>query len=887
MRVSRCGLIPCVLVVAALSSPVLRAQGVPLWRVDANGTVEIPGGGVPTHVVSERVGDVVLEKDVIRFERAGGKLTFPARAGFGIDDKRSFTLSMDLRTTSSAFATPLMCREGSAVHYSFVIGRHPGTIAFEPWCWARARAESVTRIDDGAWHHVVGVYDGDAHRIAIVCDGVLEADVAVPAGFAGSAAPGLRFGDNLDPGVRQAFVGELKDPGLTLGVPMDLVDQRARIADATVFPADEVAAMLSLWNDARRVRRAPSAKGVDDWTTQASHVRALVQDACGLWPPPGAGLRLAGGESPGTSDANLSPTDFAKFHPMPALDVIEGGRIEHDDWSVTRIYWQTFPGHHASGWLYLPVGDVPDHSRAAVLCPHGHWGGGATHPVVQKRCITLARAGYVVLAVDSSHVEDTRIGLAPLSVMTWSNLRGLELLRSRADVDPMRIGCTGASGGGQQTYYLTALDTGLAAAVPAVMACHFHEILGTDGPHCHCNHTPFLAQWTDMPIMAACFAPTPELFLTVTGDWTHEFPERGFPEVAAIYDLFGARDRVGVLQWNKGHDYDRPMRNAMYAFFARHLRGETAPDPELEKEEAPAEDPARLLALERNDVARDPAAIVAEFTSRLCRPVPTAADIGRSDFVETVRRRFARLFAHEAVPARAPVREATPAGEGHGFEKWVVPADGEVSLPALIARPAGPLVQGCVVLIHPRGKQVATTAHAGLLTRLHDEGFVVVLADVRYTGELDGGRNWRDLHGRFYGLDEGQLAVRDLHRVVDACRTIAGDVPVTVIADEWLGAAALFTAVLDERIDRVVAPSLGNLYADEPRRPLLSRILLHGDLVDAALATRARSLVLGGSPASAAWVPIDAACGDRCRRRADALSDEAITAAVVGGSRGR
>ncbi len=62
MRVSRCGLIPCVLVVAALSSPVLRAQGVPLWRVDANGTVEIPGGGVPTHVVSERVGDVVLYK---------------------------------------------------------------------------------------------------------------------------------------------------------------------------------------------------------------------------------------------------------------------------------------------------------------------------------------------------------------------------------------------------------------------------------------------------------------------------------------------------------------------------------------------------------------------------------------------------------------------------------------------------------------------------------------------------------------------------------------------------------------------------------------------------------------------------------------------------------
>src|SRR5207248_10187254 len=120
---------------------------------------------------------------------------------------------------------------------------------------------------------------------------------------------------------------------------------------------------------------------------------------------------------------------------------------------------------------------------------------GAVHPVVQSRCIALALKGYVVLAVDSAHVYRYEVGVNPIGVMTWNNMRALDLLQSIPEVDGARIGCVGASGGGQQTMYLMALDDRVRVAAPVARVCYSRPILTADSHQRPCNHVPALLRW--------------------------------------------------------------------------------------------------------------------------------------------------------------------------------------------------------------------------------------------------------------------------------------------------------------------------------------------------------------------------------------------------------
>ena len=82
--------------------------------------------------------------------------------------------------------------------------------------------------------------------------------------------------------------------------------------------------------------------------------------------------------------------------------------------------------------------------------------------VVQSRCIGLVKQGYLVLVYDpfgqgerripgNEHIESAHLmltGKINLSFMVWDTIRAIDYLNTRKDVDPARIGCTGASGGG-------------------------------------------------------------------------------------------------------------------------------------------------------------------------------------------------------------------------------------------------------------------------------------------------------------------------------------------------------------------------------------------------------------------------------------------------------
>src|SRR5205814_9677465 len=108
---------------------------------------------------------------------------------------------------------------------------------------------------------------------------------------------------------------------------------------------------------------------------------------------------------------------------------------------------------------------------------------GARYPT-RARCALLARMGCVVFHyhmvgyADSKQI-DHRAGFTDpeaelrlqnfMGLQTWNSLRALDFLLSLPDVDPARVGCTGASGGGTQTFMLCGIDDRVTAAFPAVM----------------------------------------------------------------------------------------------------------------------------------------------------------------------------------------------------------------------------------------------------------------------------------------------------------------------------------------------------------------------------------------------------------------------------------
>lgn len=244
-----------------------------------------------------------------------------------------------------------------------------------------------------------------------------------------------------------------------------------------------------------------------------------------------------------------------------------------DGYIVENIAIESFPGFYITGNLYRPVEAVE--KNAAVLLPHGHWIDGRMFKETQILGASLARMGAIVFAYDmvgfgESHQATHDIPIA-LLLQTYNSKRVLDYLLSRPDVDPHRIGITGASGGGTQTFMLTAIDNRISAAVPVVqVSAHFFG-------GCICEsgmpvHKSPAHQTNNVEIAALC-APRPMLLLSDGGDWTSNTPRVEYPYIQRIYSLYNVEHKLeNVHLPGEMHDYGPSKRAAACLFFAHHLK---------------------------------------------------------------------------------------------------------------------------------------------------------------------------------------------------------------------------------------------------------------------------------------------------------------------------
>jgi dienelactone hydrolase len=509
------------------------------------------------------------------------------------------------------------------------------------------------------------------------------------------------------------------------------------------------------------------------------------------------------------------------------------GKIEREDYSVEKVYFEPFPGFFTTGNLYRPLGK--EGPFPGIVSPHGHWARGRIEDLergsIPGRCINFAKQGYVIFAYDMLGYNDSgkqiehryggaREGLWGLSTMglqLQNSIRSIDFLESLPDVDKERIGCTGASGGGTQTFILTAVDERIKVSAPVNM------ISATMQGGCLCENAPNLRLDVSNIEIGALMAPRPLLIVSATGDWTVKTPTVEYPAIRSIYAHFDAEDKVHQVQVDAEHNYNQESREAVYAWFAKWFLGaeDTSAFKEVPYQVEP--DDALLVFSEREmpSHALKQEEFLPTWVKRSQQEIERRKPMNEAE-LQTFREEMGSGLQYALglqIPKITDVTLVEPEGAFRTTYQSNLSARHLVigrkgigdTIPAILFSPEPQVGHDPVVLIvHPEGKEALIDSETGeplpLITDLLSADRKVLLIDVFGTGEHHDYERSEDT-GYFttYNRTAAALRVQDIVTTL-RCFTGRGDVSeVNLIgigeAGLWSLLAAGFTDVKNVIVD--------------------------------------------------------------------------------------
>jgi hypothetical protein len=507
-------------------------------------------------------------------------------------------------------------------------------------------------------------------------------------------------------------------------------------------------------------------------------------------------------------------------HKLP-LNLRETAAIKMKSYTIKNIAFQTFPGVFATANLYIPDGPGP---FPAVINMLGHWRKGkidSTGP--QAVGHTLAANGYVCLTIDPWGAGERgtkqgeyeyhgsnlgaslmNIGHPLIGVQISENMRGIDLLCSLPVVDTTRIGATGASGGGNQTMWLSAVDQRVKADVPVVSVGTFESYIMES--NCICEQLPDGLTFTEEAGIVA-LANAPLLINHKQDSNPTFFPAemlRTYENASKVFTLAGKSKDISYRTFDLPHGYMKEDREAMLGWFDLHLKGtgDGFPRKEVPFIQLPEE---KLLVFKSGE--RDTSVMTTEEYCRRegggLRNKYLAAKSFNIIQKETELKNILRIDKKLSLDN---VHIFTPAG---GWERMALETSDKRLIPLLCVAPLNPSL-GYVIITSANGKK---TIPLSIVDDLKKNGSGIVIADLSGTGELTSSKcaAFDNLSG-FHTLSRADLWlgktvigewVKEMDLVAQFLKTRYKAQKVSIDGTREAGLAALFYASLGGKVESV------------------------------------------------------------------------------------
>jgi len=317
----------------------------------------------------------------------------------------------------------------------------------------------------------------------------------------------------------------------------------------------------------------------------------------------------------------------------PSADVIR--REDRGDYVQETLTFQTTADLRVPAYVLIPKkAKLPAPGVVALHCHGGFyvWGKDKLvdvdheHPALteykqelyQGRSIAseLVRRGYVVIIIDAfywgerrmlldqdppSYRDSQRMTKAEVSdfnrraqaseqlvarslfaagitwpgVLLWDDLRTVDYLASRPEVDPQRIACIGLSLGGYRSFLLAALDPRIKVAVDVGWMTSFasqirRHVVNTIG---FSFHIAGLYRYMDLPDLAALIAPRALLVINGAKDtlFAPEGVRAAFEKIGACFHKASVPDHQRCRLYDTPHEFNRQMQDEAFAWLAQWL----------------------------------------------------------------------------------------------------------------------------------------------------------------------------------------------------------------------------------------------------------------------------------------------------------------------------
>jgi len=157
-------------------------------------------------------------------------------------------------------------------------------------------------------------------------------------------------------------------------------------------------------------------------------------------------------------------------------------------------------------------------------------------------------------------------------VLVWDDIRTVDYLQTRPEVDPSRIACVGLSVGGWRTVFLAGLDSRIKAACVVGWMTSFRYLI----PHYEVytvpsGMVPGLLEYMDYPDVGSLSMPTP--LLVVHGQQDNLFPPDGvkaaIENLRRCYHAIGRPERFDTLFFVGPHKFPLQAQQKMMDWFDR------------------------------------------------------------------------------------------------------------------------------------------------------------------------------------------------------------------------------------------------------------------------------------------------------------------------------